>query len=446
MNNLLLMAIALFFAFFLGYILKCMFCKYRNGVSGFSGKRLLVLLLGLIWAALSLWWYACKIKDMCEVKTEASSAISAPVVVTEEEVVTVEEVIAPAVPPLAFSWSSDIPQTTDEFGNVKRNIVDSLGDGDILRVVGQYYTGETNNTAFDNLGIGRAVATAKMLTDQVDESRIVVAGEDMGDFNGDKQQPFAAVKFESAPAAVEPAPANKSETDQPTRAANPDDKPVWFAWSSDAPVTGSGFESMKADLLNRLGANNALQIIGRFFQGEENTSNFANLGQSRAAKVRDLFAGDVDKTRLLIASEKMEGDSTTAADGYDAVEIKIIPMSQAGFKVKEQGNRRLVYFPFNSHDADADPNLVSYLSDLAQSLKESGKHITIIGYTDSRGRAAYNQQLGMQRARMIGDLLEKAGVDPLNIRTRSRGERDPIASNATEAGRAENRRAELIIE
>ncbi|CAK0771607.1 OmpA-OmpF porin, OOP family [Gammaproteobacteria bacterium] len=85
------------------------------------------------------------------------------------------------------------------------------------------------------------------------------------------------------------------------------------------------------------------------------------------------------------------------------------------------------------------------LDKLAREIKSiSGVHeIHVIGHTDSKGSAAYNQRLSEQRARTVKDYLHFKGLR--NITAEGRGLREPVASNATESGRAQNRRVEVEV-
>lgn len=71
--------------------------------------------------------------------------------------------------------------------------------------------------------------------------------------------------------------------------------------------------------------------------------------------------------------------------------------------------------------------------------------IQVIGHTDARGTDAYNLDLSQRRARAVAGVLTAGGVSPNRIATIGRGKMQPVASNATEAGRAANRRVEIII-
>ncbi len=434
MANLLLLGTALFIAFLLGYILRCMFCKHRNGVGGFSGKRLWVLLLAILWALLSLWWYACKIKNMCD----ASATAAAPAVVTAPAapvVAATPEPVAPPQPPIAFAWSSATAVTTPDFDAIKAKVVGDLPDGKMLHIVGQYYNGEENDSKYPDIGVARAVDAAKQFVGSVDENRILVSSENLGDYSGDKSAMLPAVKFGYA------------DMPEPQAAAPAAPAfPLAFGWSSSDPQATADFDAIKARLIGDMGADKALRITGRYYADENNDSTYDNLGLARAAKIREMFIADADKNRVLIAGEMLEGGIADQNAAFEAAKFEIIPLDDAGFKVKEAGDHRIIYFPFNSHASSVDSNLENYLAGLAKELVDGGKSIRIVGHTDSQGDAAYNRHLGMLRARMVGDLLMKHGVRRGSIDMESKGEDEPVADNSTDKGRAENRRVELFIQ
>ena len=87
------------------------------------------------------------------------------------------------------------------------------------------------------------------------------------------------------------------------------------------------------------------------------------------------------------------------------------------------------------------------LLDFADKLKNDNRNVylEIQGHTDSRGADSLNQRLGEERAEAVRLFLNQHGV-PLNrMSTISYGKKDPVASNKTRAGRAQNRRVVLIV-
>ncbi|WP_459617982.1 outer membrane protein OmpA [Bordetella sp. 2513F-2] len=71
--------------------------------------------------------------------------------------------------------------------------------------------------------------------------------------------------------------------------------------------------------------------------------------------------------------------------------------------------------------------------------------IIAVGHTDSTGPEAYNQKLSERRAASVKSYLVSKGIDPNRIYTEGKGELQPVASNATREGRAQNRRVEIEI-
>jgi OOP family OmpA-OmpF porin len=71
--------------------------------------------------------------------------------------------------------------------------------------------------------------------------------------------------------------------------------------------------------------------------------------------------------------------------------------------------------------------------------------VKIVGHTDSVGPEAYNQQLSVRRATTVRDYLASKGVDRNLMSVSGMGESSPVADNSTKAGRAKNRRVDVMI-
>ena len=91
-------------------------------------------------------------------------------------------------------------------------------------------------------------------------------------------------------------------------------------------------------------------------------------------------------------------------------------------------------------------SLRSDLAAVAANLnKYPGSTVAVIGHTDNTGSAAYNMDLSARRASAVANILIANGVAPGRIQAIGRGEDAPIASNLTAAGRAQNRRVDIVI-
>ncbi|WP_233120024.1 OmpA family protein [Rappaport israeli] len=89
------------------------------------------------------------------------------------------------------------------------------------------------------------------------------------------------------------------------------------------------------------------------------------------------------------------------------------------------------------------------MQQLASELNQRGaevKEITIVGHTDSVGSEKYNQGLSERRARSVGDYMLENGVPASLIKAYGQGESQPVATNKTAAGRAQNRRVEITVD
>lgn len=101
---------------------------------------------------------------------------------------------------------------------------------------------------------------------------------------------------------------------------------------------------------------------------------------------------------------------------------------------------------FDTGRADIRPALRPILDQFANGLRDQpNTEVRIIGHTDSTGSDAINDPLSLQRANSARDYLAARGVDTRRILTAGRGSREPVADNATDAGRAKNRRVEIFL-
>jgi outer membrane protein OmpA-like peptidoglycan-associated protein len=92
------------------------------------------------------------------------------------------------------------------------------------------------------------------------------------------------------------------------------------------------------------------------------------------------------------------------------------------------------------------PTAREKLDQVAEALKTSQDHqITIQGYTDSRGSDQKNQDLSLKRAQAVRDYLTQRGVPPDKLKAEGMGSANPIDSNDTTEGRANNRRVEIVV-
>ena len=101
---------------------------------------------------------------------------------------------------------------------------------------------------------------------------------------------------------------------------------------------------------------------------------------------------------------------------------------------------------FQPNRSALKPAATAVLDKIALSLRNlPAAELRIVGHTDAKGGAAANDALSLDRAASTRDWLVARGVSPVRIAVAGRGARDPLASNDDEAGRATNRRVEILI-
>lgn len=102
---------------------------------------------------------------------------------------------------------------------------------------------------------------------------------------------------------------------------------------------------------------------------------------------------------------------------------------------------------FDVNSTQIKPGFYSTMDKIAKIVNKYGKtHLSLVGHTDSTGSNAYNKQLSEKRADSVVGYLQSKGVIQQRLTAYGMGEDKPRAGNETEAGRAQNRRVEIIIE
>ncbi|HVY50278.1 MAG TPA: OmpA family protein [Devosia sp.] len=147
------------------------------------------------------------------------------------------------------------------------------------------------------------------------------------------------------------------------------------------------------------------------------------------------------------------GGLTGAAVGHymDQQEAELRAQLQStGVSVTRVGNQIILNMPsnitFDTDSATVKPEFNQTLVSVGLVLKKFNKTIVdVYGHTDNTGSEAHNQDLSQRRAVAVATILANQGIDQRRFYIEGKGETDPIASNATETGRSQNRRVEIQI-
>jgi len=121
-----------------------------------------------------------------------------------------------------------------------------------------------------------------------------------------------------------------------------------------------------------------------------------------------------------------------------------------GVSVTRQGQNIILNMPSNitfaTDQSDVQPGFYQTLNSVALVLKKFNRTVVdVYGHTDSTGGADYNLRLSERRALSVANYLVAQGTDQRRFYVLGYGASQPIASNATQAGRAENRRVTIQL-
>ncbi len=193
------------------------------------------------------------------------------------------------------------------------------------------------------------------------------------------------------------------------------------------------------------------------YTGEKRASRAVTSGAGGAAAgaaagaIVGAIAGDAGKGAIIGA-----GVGAAAGVGIgvyqDRQQAKLREqLASTGVSVTRQGDNIILNMPsditFAVNQSDINSGFYSTLNSVALVLKEYKKtSISVYGHADSTGSDSYNQALSERRALSVSNYLASQGVAPARLNSYGYGETHPIADNATEAGRAANRRVEIVID
>jgi outer membrane protein OmpA-like peptidoglycan-associated protein len=186
------------------------------------------------------------------------------------------------------------------------------------------------------------------------------------------------------------------------------------------------------------------------YTGEKKVSNATTYGAGAAIVCGLIGAGESSKhARNAAAGCGLVGASIGAYMDHQekALRDKLVG---SGVQVRREGNNLRLIMPGNiTFDTDRT-DLRSSFEPVLDSVAEVLNHypdtlLKVVGHTDSTGDAAYNLDLSQRRAQAVARYLRAKGIDPSRLRVYGAGEQQPIASNNTAEGRAQNRRVELSI-
>ncbi len=224
------------------------------------------------------------------------------------------------------------------------------------------------------------------------------------------------------------------------------------------PVAGAvdtGIGKLQAYLNAEGNAGKFVDITGYYDTDEDNSSAFPNLGLARANAIKNYFVSKgISSSKINTFGELRDalvpdgtiyrGPVSFTVGTYENENGDADEMAA----LKARINADPLVLQFNT--AQASISLTAEqrqkMADISRYLDHvSGSSASIVGHTDNTGNPASHMPLGLKRANFAKDYFKRNGMSESQLKTSSKGDKDPVADNATAEGRAQNRRSVVTI-
>lgn len=195
-------------------------------------------------------------------------------------------------------------------------------------------------------------------------------------------------------------------------------------------------------------------IRGYHAPSEENQSPYPNLGVARANQVKNVFVNRGIKPRQINFYGEQANELVSFEDIYIgplsislSATAEFTPEQLDSIAERLKANPLVIHFDTGESSILLSPEERQKLSDMVKYLdaREEGS-IRITGHTDNTGTPGGNDTLGMKRATFVRNYFVTHGVPESEIEISSLGQREPIADNNSDEGRAKNRRTVITIQ
>ena len=192
-------------------------------------------------------------------------------------------------------------------------------------------------------------------------------------------------------------------------------------------------------------ASQRVEIARLIAETKENNRKLENAKLERQRVQLELRSGEAEKARL--AAEKAKSEAELARQEALALKRQMEALEAMQAKETERGMvLTLGDVLFDTEESSLRPEAMRNIERIAQFMGSYPEQsIMVEGHTDSMGEEDYNMGLSRDRAFAVRQALVARGVASHRITTQGFGEAQPVASNATSAGRQENRRVEVVF-
>lgn len=217
---------------------------------------------------------------------------------------------------------------------------------------------------------------------------------------------------------------------------------------SHAVIFPNGTQTFNKSIFDFLNKEQDKELIITGLYNPEESKTDKLLGTKRAGFVKDILVNyGINSNRITVNGKESEFNFEKNGTYSGGILFDFKEISEDRLRAIESGiENKTLYSGFGSKEFSADNTLQAYALELKNYLdKYPNKKASIIGHTDSVGDPEANDWYGMERAKNVKQYLESQGIDSARLIASSKGETEPIESNATLEGRRKNRRIEIKI-
>ncbi|EDP72640.1 hypothetical protein FBALC1_16102 [Flavobacteriales bacterium ALC-1] len=218
----------------------------------------------------------------------------------------------------------------------------------------------------------------------------------------------------------------------------------------------TGVTSEVAKLKDYLLANplKDIDITGYYRSDETNNSAYPNLGLARANAVKNYLISQGVPSRQIDTHGQLNDDINPddASTLFGPLKFGIVTFEEgATDEALEAACEAIRKNPLVLHfnTGQAQINLTAEqrqkIADISRCVDKLGVKVQVVGHTDNTGDADTNMTLGQDRADFAKGYLVRNGILSDNVEATSKGQTEPIADNATDEGKAKNRRTVITI-
>ncbi|MEG1616333.1 MAG: OmpA family protein [Bacteroidales bacterium] len=203
--------------------------------------------------------------------------------------------------------------------------------------------------------------------------------------------------------------------------------------------------------MNKTGQN---AIVGGAAGGAVGTGIGALLGGGKGAWIGALIGSAIGAGAGAAIGHQMDKQKAELENELASLQNQVNQQQQEikVEEVKDSNNLKAIKVVlgdailFNTGSSTLSPAADAALSKIAYNMKQNpGSVMTIVGFTDNTGTYEQNMQLSLKRAQAVMNYLTSQGVAASRLKAMGEGWNNPVTSNSTAAGRAQNRRVELYI-